>query len=108
MSILIISNKIDPHVDVVIKALENQFGVSAKSIFRFNTEDFCSDYSIMLKIEKDCFDLCLNNKHYFIDLQNISSVYYRRPIKPIFPQLKINSVVEFATKEAWFFIPVFF
>lgn len=104
MSILIVSNKIDPHVDAVIKALESQFGIWREDIFRFNTEDFCSQHNVLLKTGVNFLELYLENTHRSIDLQNVSSIYYRRPIKPTFSQLKTSSVADFAVKESWSFL----
>jgi len=91
--ILLITNEEDPHADIVIKIL-------GKHVFRINTERILESfyYSAYLSSSDSSniyFKNSLNKKIY---LNEIASVYYRRPEKPSTKDLGLNNI---QIGEAW-------
>lgn len=78
--ILIITNKLDPHVDVVIQCLKTKDA----DFIRFNTEDFPQRCSFSWQTTDSVIDgqLSLPGGHKIL-LSQISSCWYRRPSPPI-------------------------
>lgn len=101
--ILIITNKLDPHADAVIRHLLKVKGVS---LVRFNTEDFPQKVTFTWKAAGSLFDGILNfplNRK--ISLSRISSCWYRRPIAPVVSSDLITEQARaFAKEESDFFL----
>lgn len=78
--ILIITNKADPHVDMVLGLLERR----GKKAIRFNTEDFPQSISCSWKVDLDKIDGVLNfSANRQVRLSEITSCWYRRPDPPV-------------------------
>lgn len=97
-TILILTNKDDVHSDLVIKHLE-KFNAD---FVRFNTEDFPGDVKIEIRISGDKFtgNLLINGRD--INLSEIGSVWFRRPIKPNWEENNLfisKEAMEFAVKQ---------
>ena len=95
--ILIITNKVDPHVDSVIGRLKER----GAGFVRFNTEDFPQKISLTWKTEETYIDgeIFLPGGHHTL-LSQIRSCWYRRP----FPQSLSQNLIsqqsrEFASNE---------
>lgn len=77
MTILIVTNKIDPHSDLVIKELRKR---KAK-YFRLNTEHMHTDYDVSVEVnnEKNSYDISnrINGKK--VDSSIVSKIWWRRP-----------------------------
>lgn len=73
--ILIITNKDDITVDFVVRLLVKD-GVA---YYRFNTEDLFSNVNIRFRNDEDQFILFDKAKETVIDLNDVTSVYFRRP-----------------------------
>lgn len=97
--LLIVTNKMDVHADVVIKRLhELQI-----PFFRWNTEDLLTSQSINLGCSQEKTEAYLSAEGRTVDLVNdITTVWYRRPQKPLLPSnmSQTTEVVEFAQREA--------
>jgi len=96
--ILIITNKLDPHVDVVIEHLNKQ----RVQFVRFNTEDFPQRATFTWQVNSQRIDgtleLPLGRK---ISFSEISSCWYRRPTTPIVSKdIITQQAKEFAQDEA--------
>ncbi len=84
--ILFITNKEDITTDFVVKKIRE----SRIDYYRFNTEELFDDVGISLDFEENKFQL-LDKRKGIIDLNNVTSVYFRRPKLPnIFPNLEIG------------------
>lgn len=82
--IFLITNKEDITTDFVVKRLR-EIGAD---YYRFNTEDLFNDIDISLYFKNNKFQL-LDKRKGVIDLNNVTSVYFRRPKLPnIFPYLE--------------------
>jgi len=100
--ILIVTNKIDPHADAVIKYLKDR-GVS---FVRFNTEDFPQKISVTWKTAAASIDgeIFFPGGHHAL-LSQIRSCWYRRPFPPSLSQNLISQQSrEFASNEIESFI----
>ncbi len=75
-NVLLITNKEDITTDFIVKELNNR-GVN---YFRFNTEEIGKTIDVSIKPELSSFNLHHNNET--IDLNDIHSIYYRRPKLP--------------------------
>ncbi len=75
MSVLVITNKVDFPADEVIHYLRDM----NVDVFRFNTEDLCSEYDVEVKVSNNSFNVKIDSKFDSIDFDNIRSVFYRRP-----------------------------
>jgi len=94
--ILVITNKIDPTADLVISDFHNR-GVK---FVRFNTEDFPKRVKCAIKITPDGIeghlDLGFGRK---TDINQIKSVYYRRPNKFVMDERLSSVSKQFAFNE---------
>ncbi|MHA1381730.1 MAG: MvdC/MvdD family ATP grasp protein [Candidatus Helarchaeota archaeon] len=82
--ILFITNKEDITTDFVVKRIKK----SSTDYYRFNTEDIFEKIDISLDFKKNKFQL-LDKRKGVIDLNKITSVYFRRPKLPnILPNLE--------------------
>lgn len=95
MSVLIVSNKLDPHVDAVIREL-HQIDCP---VFRLNTEDLCSGFDLDIRMERGEMSGGFQSKLRSLDLCSIRSILYRRPQKPEARAIEDLTVREFAQKE---------
>lgn len=96
--IIIVTNKLDPHVDVVIKHLE----MRKVDFIRFNTEDFPQKTSFTWWTDTSSTDgmLQLPGGHQII-LSQINACWYRRPTAPVVSkELVSKQAKEFAEDEA--------
>ncbi len=101
--LLILSNKLDAHTDIVIKKLHE----SDLSFFRWNIEDFLISHIFTLKIDGGGIKkIELQAEDRMIDLaKDISAVWYRRPEKPkIHDNITDSSIVEFVSRESDFIL----
>jgi glutathione synthase/RimK-type ligase-like ATP-grasp enzyme len=92
--ILLVTNEEDPHADIVIKLL-------GSTVFRLNTESILKSFSISALLdstnkERVYLENSLSQKLF---LDQISSLYYRRPEKPAFK--KEFSLSDIQIGEAW-------
>lgn len=78
IDILLITNKGDITTDFVIKQLTE----AKANFYRLNTEDFLGKVSLNFNFYKNEFTLLDNQRKIKIDLLQIKSVYFRRPIMP--------------------------
>lgn len=78
IDILLITNKGDITTDFVVKQLTN----AKINFYRFNTEDFLTKVSLSFDFYKNEFSLLDLESTKKIDLLQIKSVYYRRPLLP--------------------------
>jgi len=76
--VLLITNKGDVTTDFIVKKL------SEKKIdyYRLNTEDLLSKNSLSFDFDKNIFSLFDKEKNVEINLHDIKSVYFRRPLMP--------------------------
>ena len=75
-SVLIITNKVDPHADSVIRLLEKN-GVS---VFRLNTEDSVLSYESALSVSQAGYDFTVSDQHgHRANLNDLKSVWLRKP-----------------------------
>jgi len=92
--ILLVTNEEDPHADIVIKLLGNR-------VFRLNTESILKGFSIsaLLNSKKKETVYLENSLNQKLFLGQVSSVYYRRPEKPVFKEQSSFSDIQIG--EAW-------
>jgi glutathione synthase/RimK-type ligase-like ATP-grasp enzyme len=100
MSVLIVTNKIDPHSDAVISILNGR-GVDC---FRLNTEDIFTKFSTKLSIDEHGISGSFWSEMRSIDLSAIRSVLYRRPQKPTFDNITDLHEQQFARSESSAFL----
>jgi glutathione synthase/RimK-type ligase-like ATP-grasp enzyme len=101
--LLILSNKLDAHTDIVIKKLREL----DLPFFRWNMEDLLISHILELKIDgSGVRKIKLQAEERIIDLvKNISAVWYRRPEKPnIHSDIIDSSIVEFVSRESDFIL----
>lgn len=100
--ILIVTNKADPHVDVVLDVLEKR----GKKAIRFNTEDFPQSISCNWKTDLDKIDGVLSfSANRQVKLSEITSCWYRRPDPPtIDSKITQPEVRKFAKDESETFL----
>lgn len=100
--ILIITNKLDPHVDWIIGLLKEK-GIN---FARFNTEDFPSKITVSWWANEKGFDGEINfpsGKSVF--LSQITSCWYRRPLPPIIDnQISAEHAKKFSLEESTEFL----
>jgi glutathione synthase/RimK-type ligase-like ATP-grasp enzyme len=90
--VLIVTNEDDPHADEVINKL-------GEKVFRLNTEKILEDFSIHAYLNSNSeHDIYLKSFGRTIALSEVSSVYYRRPIKP---ESELFKYEESQKDEAW-------
>lgn len=78
--VLIITNKADPHADVVLEKLEKK----GTRVVRFNTEDFPRDITCTWEIDsKEVDGLFKFSMGRQFQLSQIKSCWYRRPDPPV-------------------------
>lgn len=96
--ILIVTNKLDPHADVVI----NKLSSLGKEVFRLNTEDFPQKVALSWWISKSGSDglvVLLGGRE--VALSEIRSCWYRRPAPPtVSKDLITAQAISFAKDEA--------
>lgn len=77
MAILIITNKLDlPSDDIIHRLLKR-----GEKVFRFNTEDLCTEFNLRLSINNNSFDGSLYSSLRSVNFSEIKSILYRRPKK---------------------------
>lgn len=76
--ILFITNKEDITTDFIINKLNN-FSIP---YYRLNTEDLFSESFVCLDITNNNYSIFDKSKNIIVDLNEIKSVYYRRPLLP--------------------------
>ena len=90
--ILVITNEDDPHADKVIQKLGD-------CVFRFNTEMILNDFNIGISIlSHSNKEISIKGYDRKIAFEEIGSVYYRRPIKPVVEESELSEIRE---GEAW-------
>jgi len=96
--ILIVTNKIDAHSDIIIQKLHDK----EIEFYRFNTEDYPLKYNINVSQTNRKKELTLTTPaHGAIDLTRVDSIWYRRPEdSKIDPVIKDKKLVEFAQNES--------
>ncbi len=89
--VLIVTNEDDPHADKVIDHL-------GENVFRINTEKILGDFNINISIYNGHNNSFISGYNRKILQNDISSVYYRRPVKPLDEVSSFDSV---RIGEAW-------
>ena len=93
--ILIITNSADPHSDSVINQIKKK-----ESIFRVNTDELLNNFRYDFFIDdKSLTNSFINPIGRILKLEEIRSVYYRRPEKPILSEK--TSFDYISISEAW-------
>lgn len=79
MTVLIVSNKLDPHADLVI----NELRARKASYFRLNTDFLHSEYDICLSLGSQLVSFWIENRKNGknISTSQISKIWWRRPQK---------------------------
>ncbi|MDM1328766.1 MvdC/MvdD family ATP grasp protein [Myroides odoratimimus] len=77
-NILLITNKSDITTDFVVK----QLTINGASFYRLNTEDILTKVFLSFDFYRNEFHLLDNDSEIIIDLLQIKTVYYRRPLLP--------------------------
>ncbi|OXG08627.1 RimK-like ATP-grasp domain-containing protein [Flavobacterium araucananum] len=80
IKVLLITNKADVTTDFVVKRLAEQ----SIDFYRLNTEDLLTKNALSFNFKEDQFTLFDKAAGLKIDLLEIRSVYYRRPLSPDF------------------------
>ncbi|UUW08360.1 hypothetical protein NLG42_19900 [Flavobacterium plurextorum] len=80
IKVLLITNKADVTTDFVVKRLAEQ----SIHFYRLNTEDLLTKNALSFNFKEDQFTLSDKATGLKIDLLEIRSVYYRRPLSPDF------------------------
>jgi glutathione synthase/RimK-type ligase-like ATP-grasp enzyme len=96
--ILILTNREDITADYVVLECTRR----AVPFIRLNTEDFPQCLNLSLNICKDSFvQGKLSNKNVHLMLEDVRSVWYRRPSLPLFNNASMDpGIKEFCTKES--------
>jgi glutathione synthase/RimK-type ligase-like ATP-grasp enzyme len=76
--VLLITNKADVTTDFIVKELKEQ-GIS---FYRFNTEDLCESVHVFINVTSDESKIFDSNVNQEFNLNEFTSVYYRRPELP--------------------------
>lgn len=87
IKVLLITNKSDVTTDFIVKRLKEE----NVNFYRLNTEDLLSSTFLSFDFSKNQFKLFDRHLKIEIDLLKIKSVYYRRPISPIFPEENLTT-----------------
>ncbi len=77
MDVLIVTNKTDFPCDEVVRKIESKGG----SVFRFNTEDFCTEIGATLRIEQCGLSGEIHSSLRKLNLRDLKSVFFRRPLR---------------------------
>jgi len=96
--LLIISNKLDMHVNIVIKELLNR-GIP---YFRWNLEDFLIEQKLVLRTDSD-FYIAVEADGKTVNLDKVKVVWYRRPGKIQIPET-VTDYADFIRKESDYLI----
>jgi glutathione synthase/RimK-type ligase-like ATP-grasp enzyme len=94
-TILIITNSADPHADAVINKIKN-----SNLVYRVNTDELLKSFSFDVQISNNLSSCGFTNPlNHFLDINDVSCIYYRRPEKP---SLVYNdSYSQLVVNEAW-------
>ncbi len=94
--ILIITNKSDITTDYVVNKLNKR----NTPYFRLNTEDLIKNISINFNFKQGIFQILDREKNQVIDLNEVKSVYYRRPQLPSLQDFNVTEAEkQFILKE---------
>lgn len=97
MKILIITNKIDIHADLVIEKLHQQ----KHPFVRLNTEDFPQQIELTFDNRKDDIRVHCRDSNQVFYAKEIKSVWYRRPERPqISSEIEDAAYRKFARRES--------
>lgn len=95
--ILIVTNKVDSHSDIVIRKLHELH----TPFYRFNTEDFPQKVKLSVEHDGNNSSVTLNTRHGLINLEDVGSIWYRRPKKSVIAsEIKDPHIRTFTEKEA--------
>jgi glutathione synthase/RimK-type ligase-like ATP-grasp enzyme len=100
MGVLIVTNKYDTPSDEVIRRLENK----GEAVFRLNTEDFCDSISVLMGINNGDITGMFRSRYHSIEISEIRSAFYRRPLSSDPKELGDPSVVRFVKNERTSFL----
>ncbi|MCG2808835.1 MAG: hypothetical protein L6275_00625 [Candidatus Portnoybacteria bacterium] len=101
--ILILTNKLDAHTDIIIEKLYKR----GLDFFRWNIEDFLTEHSFEMEIESGLVkNLILSAEDRNLDLiKDVSVVWYRRPGKLVISEaVRDEGGAEFGIREAKFLL----
>ena len=99
--ILFITNKNDITSDYLIDKLNKE----EINYYRLNTDDLILNIDVNFNFDNGKFSIIDRKKKKDIDLREVKSVYYRRPILPNIGILSLNkSELDFVTKETAFLL----
>src|SRR5688572_26197943 len=88
--LLIVTNRRDEHVDLVIPRL-NDDGIK---FFRLNTDDYPTQVHSTFEINNDSFDWNINTPFRELSLKDVTSIWYRRPF-PSHPHTDLANSPEY-------------
>jgi hypothetical protein len=94
--ILIVTNRQDQTADFLILELKKR----KLDYMRFNTEDFPRHVRITWKLNKSAVDGCFVFPERIIRFDDVTSVWYRRPVDPVVNNLVDEEVVDFIKTES--------
>jgi glutathione synthase/RimK-type ligase-like ATP-grasp enzyme len=100
--VLIISNTFDPTVDIVVRELRRR----GTKFVRFNTDEYPAYIRGRASIERGGIRRVISwdNRDQELDLGSVTSVWYRRPQRPVVPAELEPAIHKFATDECHDFI----
>jgi len=80
--ILIVTCEFDPHADVLIDLLQSM----GHQPIRLHTADIPSNIAIDIRFDQKGQEYQLITPYYTVDLNDIRSIWWRRPAKPVLPE----------------------
>jgi hypothetical protein len=95
--ILIVTNSVDYHTDVVIQNLHEQ----GLSFFRLNTDRFFSDFKIELRPAESFFQIRNTKNGRIISSKDVKTLWWRRPEDPVFDDSTPKHLHEFLSEECF-------
>ncbi|MBI2088727.1 MAG: hypothetical protein HYT78_08270 [Deltaproteobacteria bacterium] len=93
--ILIITQEIDPHADVMVVELRRR----GADFIRWHADSFPLHSSVTLRLERESIEGSIRLNGEAIDLRSIRSVWYRRPTPFLLPPTLSEDEREFARGE---------
>lgn len=75
MTVLVLTQQLDPTADLVVKELTDR----DVAVFRCDTSEFPQQLVLAASLDRGRWHGCLRTKHREVALQDVSAVYYRRP-----------------------------
>ena len=95
MAILIITSKYDIPVNQIVDIIQKK----GYEVCRLNTEDFCRNIEVEVKADTTEFKGKIVYGARLIRLEDVQSVFYRRPQRPYLDYIEDQSAKEFIEAE---------